>query len=611
MAEPTAVLGPDGLEIKRLVGRGAFAQVFEATYNGRGCALKVFAPAGLQGQPPPPAYERLFLSEAALCSTIKHRDKVVGAMALRRQYSSIQGLEWLRGVAEALDTLHKATPPIIHRDIKADNVMLKKEADGQLITKLGDMGLHVTLVDNRSAMLRRRGAPLPSSDASSSRSSFVAIVPSKAWEPGAGSVDAAAAAAIAVADCVSLGSPDAWGPLTASQSEAFTASSSTADRPEGCTEAAAAGPGDSLPGLENCEKSGDDAKIISAGNLRFSDTGDGDSSAGHGGGLFGGHSAPPTAAAAVRTRSCDSIVATGNVSFKSKGLHGSSESNGTGLSSGSCRASVNPCTSSAYTSALTIGCGVAAAAPTRSALSAAACGPTSAPWSRGRAALTPAVAGAAGCDDAGGGDVGCKSTMDIDHMRRIESIRALLRAPDGSQLPQQEGFEWVFGLTGHAGSFMYMPPEIYRGEPYNEKVDTFSFGCLAYEVLARELLLIAFINTSRGATIGVKRPVDYARRVSEGYRPPRPERKVSEEQWTLVSRCWHQDPCERPSMTEVLQMLGALLIKARARECGISLEPQQPQAAQSQKASHDWQDMSRGQLQELQPSCGVCGCLIS
>ncbi len=51
--------------------------------------------------------------------------------------------------------------------------------------------------------------------------------------------------------------------------------------------------------------------------------------------------------------------------------------------------------------------------------------------------------------------------------------------------------------------------------------------------------------------------------VSEGYRPPRPPR-VSAEQWALVEACWHQDPCERPAMAQVLQELGELRAKASA-----------------------------------------------
>ena len=32
------------------------------------------------------------------------------------------------------------------------------------------------------------------------------------------------------------------------------------------------------------------------------------------------------------------------------------------------------------------------------------------------------------------------------------------------------------------GSLMYMSPEVFRGEAYNEKADVFSFGVILYEV---------------------------------------------------------------------------------------------------------------------------------
>ena len=36
---------------------------------------------------------------------------------------------------------------------------------------------------------------------------------------------------------------------------------------------------------------------------------------------------------------------------------------------------------------------------------------------------------------------------------------------------------------------MYMAPEVYRKQPYNEKEDIFSFGIIAYELLSHKLLV--------------------------------------------------------------------------------------------------------------------------
>ena len=47
-------------------------------------------------------------------------------------------------------------------------------------------------------------------------------------------------------------------------------------------------------------------------------------------------------------------------------------------------------------------------------------------------------------------------------------------------------------------------PEVVLGQPYNEKVDVFSFGVLAYELLARSMLL--FTHVGAGPLRGVNTP---------------------------------------------------------------------------------------------------------
>ncbi len=48
-------------------------------------------------------------------------------------------------IASALSHLHASRPTIIHRDIKQENLLLKKDPaqGGRLVAKLGDLGLHV------------------------------------------------------------------------------------------------------------------------------------------------------------------------------------------------------------------------------------------------------------------------------------------------------------------------------------------------------------------------------------------------------------------------------------------------------------------------------------
>ncbi len=56
------------------------------------------------------------------------------------------------------------------------------------------------------------------------------------------------------------------------------------------------------------------------------------------------------------------------------------------------------------------------------------------------------------------------------HMRRVGSIAKLLNAPPSGPLPQHTDFDWVYGLTGQAGSCFYMAPEVFLRQPYNCKV---------------------------------------------------------------------------------------------------------------------------------------------
>jgi len=43
--------------------------------------------------------------------------------------------------------------------------------------------------------------------------------------------------------------------------------------------------------------------------------------------------------------------------------------------------------------------------------------------------------------------------------------------------------------TGQTGSSLYIAPEVFHGQPYNEKADVFSFGVVLYELMARCLIM--------------------------------------------------------------------------------------------------------------------------
>jgi serine/threonine protein kinase len=109
-------------------------------------------------------------------------------------------------------------------------------------------------------------------------------------------------------------------------------------------------------------------------------------------------------------------------------------------------------------------------------------------------------------------------------------------------------------------------PEVLREGVYSKEADIFSFGIVMYEVCRQSICCYActsshyrclIIQVLTGAVpfIG-KRPAAAAIEIMNGQRPPRPTHLIfSEESWSLLERCWAQDPRLRPEILEVLETL--------------------------------------------------------
>ncbi|QHN71166.1 serine/threonine protein kinase [Mollivirus kamchatka] len=102
------------------------------------------------------------------------------------------------------------------------------------------------------------------------------------------------------------------------------------------------------------------------------------------------------------------------------------------------------------------------------------------------------------------------------------------------------------------GTPCWTAPEIITGERYTEKADVYSFGIIMWEVITG------------------KRPyadLDIGRcgmAVVAGERPPLPQ-KCRRALVDIMTRCWHADPDQRPSMEEVTDDLRMMLVARRAR----------------------------------------------
>eukprot|EP01026_Neomeris_dumetosa_P027197 TRINITY_DN22113_c0_g1_i1.p1 TRINITY_DN22113_c0_g1~~TRINITY_DN22113_c0_g1_i1.p1 ORF type:complete len:522 (-),score=86.51 TRINITY_DN22113_c0_g1_i1:399-1964(-) len=112
--------------------------------------------------------------------------------------------------------------------------------------------------------------------------------------------------------------------------------------------------------------------------------------------------------------------------------------------------------------------------------------------------------------------------------------------------------------SGRAGSHMYMSPEALNEEHYTEKVDVFSLGVLAYELLRGRLNMEALGKEAGKEGWNSNEALSrYAGRISRGWReriPPWWPLEVQE----FVGLCWEQDPQMRPRMSDVVLFLKSL-----------------------------------------------------
>lgn len=99
------------------------------------------------------------------------------------------------------------------------------------------------------------------------------------------------------------------------------------------------------------------------------------------------------------------------------------------------------------------------------------------------------------------------------------------------------------------GTYHWMAPEIIQSKPYNERIDSFAFGILVFEIASRTI-------PYEGSSLS---PVQLARAVTEGLRPdvgkldascPQPVRD-------LMIQCWSHNPYDRPSFDVVINRLKA------------------------------------------------------
>jgi len=110
-----------------------------------------------------------------------------------------------------------------------------------------------------------------------------------------------------------------------------------------------------------------------------------------------------------------------------------------------------------------------------------------------------------------------------------------------------------YRLTGGTGSYRYMAPEVFRHEPYNNKVDVYSFGMIMYQLIEG---VVPFCGT---------KPVQAAYNAAKsGVRPtwkilnllPKSAHVLR----TVIEHCWAEDPGRRPSFEQIVDALENIIV---------------------------------------------------
>jgi len=98
------------------------------------------------------------------------------------------------------------------------------------------------------------------------------------------------------------------------------------------------------------------------------------------------------------------------------------------------------------------------------------------------------------------------------------------------------------------GSPFWMAPEVWRSEPYDGKVDVFSFGVVFYEMMTGTIPYSEIV-TNDPSTIE-----DLKNRICSGQRVPIPSYvfpKIAQ----VITQCWANDAKDRPTFEDVLPQL--------------------------------------------------------
>ncbi|KAJ5066257.1 hypothetical protein M0811_03590 [Anaeramoeba ignava] len=99
-------------------------------------------------------------------------------------------------------------------------------------------------------------------------------------------------------------------------------------------------------------------------------------------------------------------------------------------------------------------------------------------------------------------------------------------------------------LSKFRGTPCWMAPEIFRCEKYSEKVDIYSYGVVLWELITRK---VPYRQVTDPIQLGIQ----------VGFQNLRPDLdQIKDENWkNLILKCWANNPNDRPSSNEIIQIL--------------------------------------------------------
>jgi len=101
-------------------------------------------------------------------------------------------------------------------------------------------------------------------------------------------------------------------------------------------------------------------------------------------------------------------------------------------------------------------------------------------------------------------------------------------------------------MTGQAGTFHWMAPEILENKPYTHKADVYSYGIVLWELICREPPFKGYNPHDI-----IYRVVNFKERPSLKVIP----QDAPKELVAIMKKCWEQDPGKRPDFGDIVRAL--------------------------------------------------------